>query len=44
MPEGGRSGYHRTSSPVTALPMIMRWISEGEPDAFAATLREVLTG
>jgi hypothetical protein len=21
------SGYHRTSSPVTALPMIMRWIS-----------------
>jgi hypothetical protein len=22
------SGYQRTSSPVTALPMIMRWISE----------------
>ena len=21
------SGYYRTSSPVTALPMIMRWIS-----------------
>jgi hypothetical protein len=21
-------GYYRTSSPVTALPMIMRWISE----------------
>jgi hypothetical protein len=21
-------GYHRTSSPVTALPMIMRWISD----------------
>jgi hypothetical protein len=22
------SGYYRTSSPVTALPMIMRWISD----------------
>jgi hypothetical protein len=21
-------GYHRTSRPVTALPMIMRWISD----------------
>jgi hypothetical protein len=22
------SGYYRTSSPVTALPMVMRWISD----------------
>jgi hypothetical protein len=27
-PSAMTSGYYRTSSPVTALPMIMRWISD----------------